>query len=79
MWATFYLRIQTAREQTLSHIKVHMACLVSRLAFVLYAMSFNQAGVAAGEGIAGLTERIMMLEVSAWYVAMGWKAFRRLG
>jgi hypothetical protein len=49
------------------------------LLFVLYAMSFNQAGVAAGEGVAGLTERIMMLEVSAWYVAMGWKAFRRLG
>ena len=49
------------------------------LLFVLYAMTFNQAGVAAGEGIAGLTERIMMLEVSAWYVAMGWKAFRRLG
>ena len=49
------------------------------LLFGLYAMSFNQAGVAAGEGVAGLTERIMMLEVSAWYVAMGWKAFRRLG
>ena len=49
------------------------------LLFVLYATSFNQAGVAAGEGVAGLTERIMMLEVSVWYVAMGWKAFRRLG
>ena len=47
------------------------------LLFVLYAMTFNQAGVAAGEGIAGLTERILMLEVSFWYVAMSWKAFTR--
>jgi hypothetical membrane protein len=31
----------------------------------------------AGTGVAGLTERILVVEVLAWYVAMGWLAFRR--
>jgi hypothetical protein len=44
---------------------------------VIYAASFNQAAVAAGQGLAGLTERILLLEVHAWFVAMGWLAFRR--
>jgi len=32
--------------------------------------------MAAGVGVAGLTERILVIEVQAWYVAMGWLAFR---
>jgi len=27
--------------------------------------------------VAGLTERILAVEVQAWFVAMGWLAFRR--
>src|SRR5260370_11834 len=27
-------------------------------------------------GVAGLTERILVLELQAWYVALGWLAFR---
>jgi len=27
--------------------------------------------------VAGLTERILVLELQAWYVAIGWLAFRR--
>lgn len=46
------------------------------LLLFLYAATFDQARVAAGQGIAGLTERIMMVEIQAWYVAMGWRAFR---
>jgi hypothetical membrane protein len=45
--------------------------------FILYSATFNQAAVAAGQGIAGLTERILQVEVHAWFVAMGWLAFRR--
>jgi hypothetical protein len=44
---------------------------------VIYAASFDQAAVAAGLGIAGLTERILAIEVQAWYVVMGWLTFRR--
>jgi len=45
--------------------------------FVAYALSFDQARVAAGEGIAGLTERILILELQFWYVALGWLALRQ--
>jgi hypothetical protein len=45
--------------------------------FSVYSMSFDQASAAAGVGAAGLTERILMLEVQAWYVVLGWTAFRR--
>ena len=44
---------------------------------ILYAATFNQTFVAAGQGIAGLTERMMTIEVHAWFVAMGWLAFRK--
>jgi hypothetical protein len=45
--------------------------------WVVYSASFDVATVAAGLGIAGLTERVLTLEVHAWFVAMGWRAFRR--
>ena len=47
------------------------------LLLILYITTFNQATVAAGQGVAGLTERILLVEVQAWFVAMGWLAFRR--
>jgi len=54
--------------------------LGSPLTLVLMVLSlatFNQNAVAAGLGVAGLTERILCLEVGAWFVAFGWLAFRR--
>jgi hypothetical membrane protein len=30
-----------------------------------------------GVGLGGLTERVMLIEIHAWYVALGWLAFRR--
>jgi hypothetical membrane protein len=45
--------------------------------FVVYTLSFNQSAVAAGRGIAGLTQRVLFLEILAWFVAMGWLAYRR--
>jgi hypothetical protein len=44
---------------------------------LVFAVTFDPLRVAAGEGIAGLTERILMLEIDACYVALGWLAFRR--
>jgi hypothetical protein len=54
--------------------------LASPLTLVLLALSlvtFNQSAIEAGQGIAGLTERILILEAPIWFVAMGWLAFRR--
>ena len=44
---------------------------------VLFFLTFDQAATVAGQGVAGLTQRILALEVLAWFAAMGWLALRR--
>ncbi len=44
---------------------------------ILSQATFSQTAVMAGQGIAGLTERILCLDLAVWWVAMGWRAFRR--
>jgi hypothetical protein len=39
-------------------------------------VSFDQAAVAAGHGVGGLTQRVLFVELLAWFVAMGWLAYR---
>jgi hypothetical protein len=46
---------------------------------VLYFATFTPTIDGVGHGVAGLTERILVLELQAWYVAIGWLAFRRGG
>jgi hypothetical protein len=43
---------------------------------VLYFATFSPTAAGAKTGVAGLTERILIVEVLAWFVAMGWLAFR---
>jgi len=43
---------------------------------ILYFMTFSPTAAGARTGVAGLTERILVIEVFAWFVGMGWKAFR---
>lgn len=43
---------------------------------VLSLASFDQAAMQAGTGTAGLLQRILILEVHAWFVAVGWIVFR---
>ncbi|HET6310986.1 MAG TPA: DUF998 domain-containing protein [Candidatus Nitrosotalea sp.] len=44
---------------------------------VLYFATFTPTVEGSMHGIAGLTERVLVLELDAWYVALGWLAFRR--
>jgi hypothetical membrane protein len=44
---------------------------------VLSQVTFDQAAIVAGQGVAGLTSRLLAVEVLAWFAAMGWLAFRR--
>ncbi|HEX8033051.1 MAG TPA: DUF998 domain-containing protein [Ktedonobacterales bacterium] len=44
---------------------------------VLYFMTFSPTVAGTQTGVAGLTERILVVEVFAWVVALGWLAFRR--
>ena len=43
---------------------------------VLSQLTFDQATIVAGEGVAGLTSRLLAVEVLAWFAVMGWLAFR---
>jgi hypothetical protein len=43
---------------------------------VLYFATFDPVASGAGLGIAGLTQRVLVVEVDAWIAAMGWMAFR---
>jgi hypothetical membrane protein len=42
----------------------------------LYGSTFDVAAIAAGHGIAGLTERVLLVEIHAVYVALGISALR---
>ena len=42
----------------------------------LYFLTFTPTVEGVQTGVAGLTERILVVELQAWYVAMGWLAFR---
>jgi hypothetical protein len=44
---------------------------------VLYFATFTPTIEGIQHGVAGLTERILVLELQAWYVVIGWVAFRR--
>jgi hypothetical protein len=46
---------------------------------VLYFLTFTPTIEGIQHGVAGLTERILVVELQAWYVAIGWLAFRRHG
>jgi hypothetical protein len=39
---------------------------------VLYFMTFTPTVEGIQHGVAGLTERLLVLELDAWYVAIGW-------
>jgi Protein of unknown function (DUF998) len=43
----------------------------------LYFLTFTPTIEGIQHGVAGLTERILVLELQAWYMAIGWIAFRR--
>lgn len=49
---------------------------VTLLLLVISLATFDQAAVMAGQGVAGLTERMLCLWLAAWLVALGWKAFQ---
>lgn len=55
-----------------------LASPISLVLLVVFFASFDQATTAANEGIAGLTQRVLVLEEFTWFVALGWFAYKRL-
>jgi hypothetical membrane protein len=39
--------------------------------------SYDQAAITVGQGISGIPERLLLIEVQAWFVALGWLGYRR--
>jgi hypothetical protein len=50
---------------------------LTALLAVLYFATFTPTVHGIQTGIAGLTERLLIVEILAWYVALGWTAFRK--
>ena len=48
-----------------------VAAPLTLVLFVVYNRSFNQAAVAAGRGIAGLTQRLLFVDILTWFVGHG--------
>jgi hypothetical protein len=43
---------------------------------VLFFATFDPEAAGAGVGVAGLIQRALIVEIHAWYAALGWLAFR---
>jgi uncharacterized protein DUF998 len=54
-----------------------VAAPLTLVLFVIYNLSFSQSAVAAGHGVAGLTQRVLFVEILSWFVALGWRVVRR--
>jgi hypothetical membrane protein len=54
-----------------------LASPITLVLFIAYNLSFSQAAVAAGHGLAGLTQRVLFVEILGWFVAMGWLVHRQ--
>jgi hypothetical membrane protein len=54
-------------------------CVAAPIALILMALflaTFDEATTADGEGVAGLTQRLWLTWVLAWYGVLGWTAYR---
>jgi len=54
-----------------------LASPITLALLILYFLTFSPTAAGAQTGVAGLTERILVVELHAWFVVMGWLAFRR--
>jgi hypothetical protein len=71
-------RLRTdARWRRVGSVLLFVASPLTLVVLVGYLSSFDMATVEASRGVAGLTSRLVVLDVTAWFAALGWLAFRR--
>lgn len=58
-------------------ISLLFASPVTLVLIILYFLTFSPTVEGTQTGIAGLTERILVVELLTWFVVMGWLTFRR--
>ena len=39
-------------------------------------LSYDQAAITVGQGMSGVPERLLLIELQAWFVALGWLGYR---
>jgi hypothetical protein len=39
-------------------------------------LSYDQTAITVGQGISGIPERLLLIELQAWFVALGWLGYR---
>jgi Protein of unknown function (DUF998) len=54
-----------------------LASPITLVLFVVFFATFDQAATAANEGIAGLTQRVLVVQEFAWFVVLGWFTYKR--
>ncbi len=54
-----------------------LASPITLVLFVVFFASFDQAAAAVNQGIAGLTQRALVLEEFAWFGTLGWLVYKR--
>jgi hypothetical membrane protein len=54
-----------------------VAVPVTLAILVWFFLSYDQTAITVGRGISGIPERILLIELQAWFVALGWLAYRR--
>jgi hypothetical protein len=54
-----------------------LGCPLTLALTILYFLTFSPTVAGTQTGVAGLTERVLVSEVLAWYATLGWLAFRR--
>lgn len=67
------------RRSTLTRTIGNWLLVASPLTLVLFVLFFSTGvpgSLLATTGLAGLAERVMIIEIHAWYMILGWLAFR---
>ncbi|MFD0467486.1 hypothetical protein ACFQ0B_03565 [Nonomuraea thailandensis] len=72
-----FLRDVSARR--LANLLLYVATPITLILMAVFFGTFDEATTADGEGVAGLTQRLWLTWVLAWYAVLGWAAHRRTG
>ncbi|WP_336206144.1 hypothetical protein [Nonomuraea sp. LPB2021202275-12-8] len=70
------LFMRDVSDRRLANLLLYVAAPITLILMAVFFSTFDQATTADGEGIAGLTQRLWLTWVLAWYAVLGWTAHR---
>jgi hypothetical protein len=73
--AALFLSSDRCRARFGNALLMAVSVTVAMLAW--FFLSYDQAAITVGQGISGIPERLLLIEVQAWFVALGWLGYRR--